>query len=301
METLERSQEEKPADAENPSSVGAALGLLMSRYARERLLLVSGLVGIGLGLAGLLTKLVHGPIIEPEGVLQKAISFDLALGVYVLTVLLFLPLAKFSERGLSRWRGWHVSLTYITYSIENIQIGRGLDPRFSRVGSPVDSMLGGFFFLVAVGLLVLFLIMNLRIFRKQRGHENALLLLAARYAFAATILAFGGGFWMSFIGGPITGTANILPLHAIGFHGLQTVPVLALFLGWSEVAPDKARRWIHIAGLTWLSACVTIAWQTGLGRSLTEFLLLPGLTVVLLVRWGVVAVRVTALWLKTET
>ena len=82
-----------------PDSLGDALRLLADALLRERALFASGVAGIGLGLVGLLVAGVHGPIIEPEGVLSKVITFDIALGIYVLTISLFVPLARFSAKG----------------------------------------------------------------------------------------------------------------------------------------------------------------------------------------------------------
>ncbi|MCG8603610.1 hypothetical protein MJD09_01240 [bacterium] len=299
METLEHSKTEQQRGTEKPASLGAAVLLLFRRFAEERALAMSGMVGLALGIAGLVLSVGHGPVIAPEGVLQKAISFDLAVGIYILTLLLFLPLAKFTERGLRWWRGWQVALTYIAYGIENIQIGRGLDPRFTRHGTPLDNLFGGIFFLIAVGMVVMFLIMAVKIFRNRAVEANTSFLLAARYAFATTMLAFGAGFWMSFIDGPLFGTANILPLHGIGFHRLQAIPLVALFLKWTETPLQQARRTIHLAGLLWLAACITIAWQTMLGRTLMEPSTLPVLTVVLLLAWGGLSLRATLTWLKT--
>ena len=280
------------------NSIGSALRLLMTVLMKERAMFYSGMLGILLGVAGIIVMVVHGPIIEPEGQLKKAISFDLALGVYVLTVLLFMPLAKFSERGIRHWRGWHVGLVMFAYCMENIQIGRGLDPRFTTHGSPIDQMLGGIFFLQANGLVVLFIILTVKIFR-NRSASNPLILSATRYAFAATIIAFVAGHWMSAAGGPTSGTAgNILALHAIGFHGLQAVPVLALFLMWAGEAERSGGR-IQLAGLMWVSACITIAVQTYLGQSLFQWSLLPLLTGAFLLVWAVIAVRSSFAWLST--
>ena len=138
--------------ANGPDSIGAALRLLVDALTRERALFVSGVVGLALGLVGLLVAAVHGPIIEPEGVLSKAITFDIAIGIYVLTISLFVPLAGYSEKGLARWRLWQVGLTYVAYGFENIQIARGLDPRFTTHGSATDQMLGGVFFRLFVDL-----------------------------------------------------------------------------------------------------------------------------------------------------
>lgn len=280
------------------NSLGSALRLLMAALAKERAMFRSGVLGIFLGIVGLIVMGIHGPIIEPEGLLKKAISFDIALGIYVLTLLLFMPLAGFSARGLRRWRGWHVGLVLLAYCFENIQIARGLDPRFSTHGSPADQILGGVFFLQANGLVVLFIILAVKIFR-NKAPSNPLLLMATRYAFAATLIAFAAGEWMSFAGGPLTGAAgNIMALHAMGFHGLQAIPLIALFLSWAGESEKQGRPWVQIAGLTWFAASVVIGLQTYLGHSLFELSLLPLLTITFLLIWTFIAVRSSYLWLK---
>jgi len=282
----------------NANSLGSALRLLMAAFAKERAMFRSGVLGIFLGIVGLIVMVIHGPIIEPEGLLKKAISFDIAMGVYVLTLLLFMPLARFSERGLRSWRGWHVGLVMFAYCLENIQIARGLDPRFTTHGSPLDQILGGVFFLEANGLVVLFIILAVKIFRNKTT-ANPLLLMAARYAFAVTLIAFAAGEWMSFAGGPGSGAAgNILALHAVAFHGLQAVPLLALFLSWAGESQKQGRRWVQIAGLMWFAACIVIGLQTYLGQSLFELSLLPLLTISFLLIWGFIAMRSSFLWLK---
>ena len=285
--------------AKRPDSIGGALRLLVDALTRDHALFGCGVVGLALGIVGLLVMAVHGPIIEPEGVLRKAISFDIALGIYVLTISLFLPSAGFSEKGLVRWRLWQVGLIYLAYGFENIQIARGLDPRFSSHGTSMDQTLGGVFFLTACGLVTLFVILAVRIFRTPNGSDS--LSLATRYAFSCMMLAFGAGFWMSFVGGPTTGAANILPLHAVGFHGLQAVPVVALASGWAGLAANSARRCVHLAGLTWLEACMTIAIQTVLGRPLLEVSALPVVTMLLLLSWGVVFLISAFSWLGAKS
>ncbi len=63
------------------NSLGSALRLLMDAFAKERAMFRSGVLGIFLGIGGMIVMGIHGPIIEPEGLLKKAISFDIALGI----------------------------------------------------------------------------------------------------------------------------------------------------------------------------------------------------------------------------
>jgi hypothetical protein len=76
---------------------------------------------------------------------------------------------------------------------------------------------------------------------------------------------------MSVIGGRTWGEdASILPYHALGFHGLQAVPLVAWLLARSSVDRDTAPRWIHAAGLSWLGATAAVGYQTWLGDPIVE-------------------------------
>ena len=141
----------------------------------------------------------------------------------------------------------------------------------------------------------MFVLLGVRLFGTRNG--SGFVRLATRYAFSTTMLSFGAGLWMSFGGGSTSGAANILLLHAVGFHGLQAVPIVALASGWAGLAASAARRDIHLAGLTWLGACMAIAMQTALGRPLLEASMLPVVTLLLLLSWGVVFLRSAFSWL----
>jgi uncharacterized membrane protein YidH (DUF202 family) len=236
-----------------------------------------------------------GAPFPPEGDLQKAATFDIAVGIYLVTVALLLPEARFSERGRRRWIAWNVGLFLYAYGIENIQIFRGLDPRFSRVAGPVDQILGLVFFVVALGTMVMFIIMAVKFFRRGRPDRDSPLLLSIKYGSAAALGAFAAGIWMSLIRGRVTGEAgNILPLHALGFHGLQAVPIVALLLLWSGARDDETRRWVHLTGIAWLLACAAVAWQTVSGRSVLDLSPATLVTAFVLAVWGGIAAF--ALW-----
>jgi hypothetical protein len=240
-------------------------------YSEERVLFGLGILGIVLGIIAFVVMAVRGRVIPPEGFIYKAASFDIAIGIYILTILLFVPLAGFSTRGRRSWRWASIALALYAYSVENIQIYRGLDPRFTRIGSAVDNIAGVLFGLTALGLIATFIILMWRFFTSRTTINGSLLLLGIRYGCAAVVLGFITGIWLGANSGPTIGaTGNLLPLHAAGFHGLQAVPMVALLLGWSRMPPHDARRWVHVAGLAWLALCGAIAWQTMLGRSVLE-------------------------------
>jgi hypothetical protein len=258
-----------------------------------------GVGGLGIALAAMCTIIAatRGLSIPPEGDLTKAITFDLAVGIYLITLGCIVPLAHFSAAGERRWVGASVGLALYAYGMETIQQLRGIDPRFSRVGGLVDGLVGTGFVLVALGLIVMFSILAVTLVRRGTRGADGLVVLGLRYAIGATMLAFAAGVWMSAIGGRYTGeSGNILPLHAFGFHALQAIPLVAWLFSRSNTPEHEARRWVHAAGAAWLAACLGIAWQTALGRAVTEPSPPILAALVVLVCWLVCAVRAAQAW-----
>ena len=259
-----------------PSFLGGRGILGAVRLGRDQLmsvrpLAVTGIIGIVVGLFCLAVINERGTaLVAPEGDLAKAASFSIALGLYTLTLAFFVPGARFTPRGKKIWVNTTVAIMLYSYSMETIQILRGFDPRFSRAGSPVVQMLGGVFFLTAISLIVLFVILTWKYFRRRENAGNSLV-LATKYGFASVYAGFAAGFWLSFNQGSKVGDAgSILPLHALGFHGLQAIPIIALLLAWSKAPSTEARKWIHVAGIAWLLACGALAIQTAAGRGVVS-------------------------------
>lgn len=125
---------------------------------------------------------VRGVSIAPEGDLTKAITFDGAVGVYLITLAFVLPLAQFPAAGERRWVSCTVGLVVYAFGIETIQTLRGLDPRFSRIGAPADRIAAFVFLLAALGIIVTFAILALKLVRRGTGGPAGLMLLALRYA-----------------------------------------------------------------------------------------------------------------------
>jgi hypothetical protein len=253
----------------------AVWSLFAARFRQDFALFCGSLTGLVLALVGLAVVLTHGRLIPPAGDLTKAIAFNTATGVYSLTLALLLPVAGFSPRGRHRWVLWVFGVGMTGYAISNFQVYRGIPARFSPHALAVDQLFGAAFNAVGFGLFVLFLIFAWRVLKRSLVSADGLLVLGTRYACASTLLAYLTGFWMFALGGPNVGPAgNLLPLHAIGFHGLQAVPLVALLLHRSAVPRDVARGWIHATGLTWLALAGAVAWITALGHSVLE--LSPG-------------------------
>lgn len=302
---LEHPAETEPGVGRVPAAGGigtavrtAAAGAL-GVFRRERALTATALLGIALGIGCAAAIGIRGSeLVGTEGHLRKAATFDVAVGIYLLTLVMLLPLARFSRGGLAAWRTATVLLVLYAYGMENVQIARGIDPRFTRVGSTLDQVLGGFFFLSATALVVLFAVLAWKILARRMDGADGPLLLAVRYAGAATFGAFAAGFWMSAAQGSRAGEAgNILPLHALGFHGLQALPLVAILLTWAGVASGRARSWIHAAGAAWLAACAAVAWQTAQGRPALELSPANAIAAGALLAWAAVAAAAARAWL----
>jgi hypothetical protein len=271
------------------------------RLMETRPIAAAGFVAIALGLFCLAIAVVRGPLIPPEGELQKAITFNIAVGIYLLTLAFLVPSAGFSEKGRRRWIGWTIGLFTYSIAIETIQTLRGLDPRFTRVGSIPDQILGGLFGLVATSLIVMFIILVKGFFRRDRSDARSPLLLAIKYGCASTMFGFATGLWMSAIGGRLTGEAgNVLPLHALGFHGLQAIPVIALLLTWSGANDSEAQGWVHFTGIAWLIACAAVAWQTFIGRSVLEISPATLASAFFLAAWAIIALVAFSRWARVS-
>jgi len=237
-----------------------------------RPMLWCGITGIVLSALVATVAIVRGVSVPPEGDLSKAITFDLAVGLYMLTIALFVSLAAFTPRGGRRWMRWYVGLTLYGYGVETTQTLRGIDPRFTRVGTSVDQIVGATFGLAALGMIACFVILAVKLWRRPLSSTEGLVLLALRYASVSTIMGFVAGMWMSAnLGRHVGAGGNILPLHALCFHAIQAVPLVAILFQRSKTPDGIARPWIHAAGVTWLGVCLAVAQQTAAGQAVTSF------------------------------
>ena len=136
--------EDRPVRFAEVVTERSVIKAVLSLLRRERALTRIALLGFVLAAVTTLVATIHGDwLLEPEGRLKEAVRFDLAIGIYTLTLAMLLPLAGMSPAGQRRWRGWTIGLMLYAYFMENVQSWRGLDPRFSNVAGPVDQILGG--------------------------------------------------------------------------------------------------------------------------------------------------------------
>jgi hypothetical protein len=243
---------------------------------------------------------LHGNIIPPEGDLMKPAAFDLAVGIFILSLIPWLPVSGFTEVTRQRWRVWMIGILLYAFTVETVQQLRGIDPRFSRA-EPVSQIFGSIFFMSALGLTVLTLALAARAFETPAMRRRGLLVLAARWASVSVLIGFLAGIWLSANQGRVVAPAgNLLPLHAAAFHAVQAIPLVALLLASSSVPVETARRWVHVAGGAWTAACIALWWQTALGRPVTDVAGSGALSVILLAMWALAALRALVAWRPTQ-
>lgn len=278
-----------------PDDVWSAL---LAQLGKEPRVAWLGLLGVTLGALCALLGLARGFNVPPEGNLWETATFNGAVGIFHLTQATLAPEAGFTEKGQGRWGTALIIATLYAYGIETVQAFRGLDPRFSAVAGAPDQILGGVFFLDAVFIMVLFLVLAWRFLRS----ETTPLRLAVRYGAAACLVSFGVGIWMSIFQGRTVGVeGNLLPIHAAGFHGLQAITLVALLLVWSGAPEVASRRWVHIAGIAWAGFCSAILWQAGTGGNPLEVSPATVTTLVFFGGWALAAFVAVRAWVQPST
>ncbi len=259
--SLQEAREMDAIVAARPQPEPARTVRLLGAAAADPVVLGLGFAGMALGAVVLAATVPLGAHIPPEGKLLEAGRFDVAVGLYLATLSILLPLASFTPRGYRTWRSWTVGLGIYFFGAETVQALRGIDPRFTTHGTAVDGLFNSFFGLSAVGVIVMFVLLAIP-FVRGRSRATPLLRLALLYGTAAVAAGFGSGIWMSVIRGRITGPGgSIMPVHFVGFHGLQAVPLLALLLAGAGAEPASARRLVHVGGAAWLGACALLGLQ----------------------------------------
>jgi hypothetical protein len=92
-----------------------------------------------------------------------------------------------------------------------------------------------------------------------------------------------------------TGAAgNLIVLHGLAFHALQTLPLLGWLQERAGTEDKRARRVIHIGSAAWSTAIVLICVHTALGRTVFVFTALPVLAGVMLAVWLTAAITAGA-------
>jgi hypothetical protein len=252
----------------------------------ERGLVLTGVIGFILAAMIALYIFVHGPNISPEGNMKDAFSFNAAIGIYILSIAAILPLARFSDQKRRVVRWLFILASFYCYTIETVQNFRGISPRFSREGAVIDTIAGILFGVVSLVLVALAVVLTIRFLRMKGPFNRPLLILGIRYAFLSVIAANVAGLWMILLQDRFTGDAgNVIVLHGMGFHALQTLLLPAWLLEKTQIYDRLKKFLVHLGSIAWLVMILSIAIQTGLGHSAFELTTLSVLGTLSLLIW----------------
>lgn len=265
----------------------------------ERWLVITGILGFILAAGIALFISFQGSIILPEGDLGDAFSFNAAIGIFILSIAAILPLARFGTRKRKAIRWLFILATLYGYAIETIQNFRGFNPRFSREGSVVDMIGGMVFGVVSLILVILALLLTIQFFRKKYPFEHPLLVIAIRYAFISVLTANIAGIWMILLQDRFTGDmGNIIVLHGMGFHALQTLIILGWLLEKVRLNERIKKLLIHYGSISWMLSLILVGFQTALDRTVFELTILPIISGILLLVWFGIAIVAAVLFIK---
>jgi hypothetical protein len=242
----------------------------------ERWLVMTGILGILLaGICAVWVLLYGGPI-SPDGDVSKAVSFNAALGIFLISTAAISPLSALGKRSKMFFRWSYIVLALYSYGAETIQNFRGVNPRFVKDGTAWDVGVGSGFALVAMLLVLYYLFLAIQYFRRKTYKLRPELVVGIRYAMIAVMLSFAAGIWISVNQSRITGfSGNIIWLHGLGFHALQVMPLVAWLAGRSSLTSTVRNRLIHLTGIAYLLGLASIGCQTLLGHSILEWSVLP--------------------------
>jgi hypothetical protein len=242
----------------------------------ERWLVMTGMLGFLLaGICAVWVLLYGGPI-SPRGDVSKAVSFDAALGIFLLSTAAISPLSAMGERSKAFFRWSYIVLALYSYGAETVQNFRGVNPRFVKDGTAFDVWVGSGFAFVALLLVLYYLFLAIQYFRRNANKLRPELIVGIRYAMIAVMLSFAAGIWISVNQSRFTGLhGNIIWLHGLGFHALQVMPLVAWLAERTSLTTPVRCRWIQLTGITYLLGLAAIGYQTLLGHSLLEWSVLP--------------------------
>ena len=254
-------------------------------FAREPGLTAIGLAGLAVGSVCLVAVAALGRSIAPEGKLLDAATFTFGVGVFMLTMALVVPLADCSDGAGRCVRSGFYILAVYGLTVESVQAFRGLDPRFSDAGGPIDVTIGAVFGVTALIMTAATVVLARRFFRADVLADRPALRSGIRFGFVAVLLSFAIGILMSALSGRTTATGgNLLPAHALGVHGIQAMPVAALLIAAAPRIRDPAVL-VGVAGIGWLLACVAALVQALVGLEPSAPSIFTALVVVGLATW----------------
>lgn len=260
----------------------------------EQALVLTGLLGFALAALCAVWVLIWGGEVAPYGDVTKAISFDAAIGIFIVSTAAILPFSGLREKARAFFRRVYIGLTLYSYAAETVQNMRGVNPRFVMDGTAFDRAVGNLFAFVALMLVVLYVYLAVQFFRQRVYKLRPELIVGIRYSMAAVMLSFAAGIWISMNQGRTVGLeGNIIWLHGLGFHALQVMPLIAWLAERSDNALHR-RRGIHLTGIAYVLGLLAIGWQTLRGAAIMEWSVLPlvaGLCFLFTIAIGVLLLR----------
>ncbi|MED4531708.1 hypothetical protein ABET51_22195 [Metabacillus fastidiosus] len=266
----------------------------------EKWLVITGITGLLLAAGIAIFIFINGSIVEPEGNLANAFSFNAAVAIFILTIAAILPFSQLDDHRKQRVRLHFFLIISYFYLVETIQHFRGINPRFSRAGSIIDMIIGISFGIVSLLIVILLIKLMIQFFRTSIYNEH--FILSIRYSFISIMLALVAGIWMIVIQDRYFGTyGNFIVLHGLGFHALQLIVVQGWFLMKAEADKRKGNLLLHIGGSAWIISMCLIGIQTVLGESIFQMTLLPIISGFMLVVWLITAFYSFWMFMKAKS
>jgi len=242
----------------------------------ERALVLTAILGFVLALLCQAWVWMYGADVSPKGNIANAVSFNAALGLFLLSTAAIVPQSLMGRKRKAVFRWSYIMLALYCYFAETVQNFRGVNPRFVKGGTPFDVTVGSVFAFVALLLILFYLFLAAHYFRRQVYTLHPELTVGIRYAMIAIVISFAAGIWISENQGRIVGDhGNIIWLHGLGFHALQALPIVGWLAGRASLSARVRMLGVHAAGLAFLLGLLAMGWQTYLGRSVLE---LSGIT-----------------------
>lgn len=252
----------------------------------ERALIITGLIGFLLSGGIAIFIFFNDPIIAPEGNMIDAFSFNAAIGMFILSIAAILPFARFGVRKRKVVRWLFIFASIYSYAIETLQNFRGINPRFSREGTVIDIVAGMLFGVISLVLVTLAIVLMIHFLRMKQPHARPLLIMGIRYAFLSVLAANIAGIWMILLQDRLTGGAgNLIVLHGVGFHALQTLILPAWLLEKAQIHEKYKKFLIHTGSIAWMLMVLVLGIQTALGKPIFEITTFPIIACLLLLIW----------------
>ncbi|MBM7839944.1 hypothetical protein JOC54_003224 [Alkalihalobacillus xiaoxiensis] len=269
-------------------------------YRKEKWFVWLGGVGIGLAIMALAVIYVRGAQVAPEGNMADVFSFSAAVGIFLLSLAVVYTQTEFNTKSKQRIRFSIIGIILYFYAIEFVQHYRGINPRFTSEGSILDMVLGGIFGMTSLLLIVLLMIISIHFWKMRQKTNDSLLKLSIRYALFSILLANSAGLAMVALQGRYLGdSGNFIVLHGAGFHALQSLLIIAWLLERSTGERNFIEKLLKTGCIAWTSAIMTVAIQTGLGRTIFELSPLPILAMICVSVWFVVLCIAIVMYAKS--